>query len=1207
MRHTSRLKTFAWYGVVTLLVTFAVLLSMLRLAIGTVSEYRQHLEDMAGNYLGLPVAIANIDARLAGLKPTVVLDDLSLLEEESREPLAHFSSVMIALNPLSSLRHLRPVIDLSVHGAKIVVGLREDGTLQIQGVSPSQASAKRANSGALGAWLLGQSRLALVDSTLVWRDFATGDEAVFAGVNLELQNLPNRHRLSGYVQLPRELGKELRVALDIRGELLTRKDWEGELYVKAVRVQPAPWLQQFDYKGLRLQDGSVDLDIWTRWQAGLLEGVEGRFDLAGLKFSGSGDSELLQGLAGQVRYEAGEDGWLLQLNRLQLQHGDLPAEPLALQLEQTSDATVLQTSSMPLELLRRYAPYLPQLHKAQRDWLTQASPGGKVSDVRIELAEGGLVRAAADVQDLHFAPWQRFPGISGLSGHFAMDGSAAAFSLDSTDLALAVPRLFRQPLAMQRASGVVQLHKQGPQWRVVGNAMQVANQDIRAAVSFDSWLALGEAPLISLIAQVQDGRAAAVPDYLPAHIMSKGSVSWLDKAFVDGRIASGRVLLHGRLDSFPFRQQQGRFEVQLDAENVTLHYRDGWPELAQVNGEVRFNGPGLVIDARRATVYSSRLSKTRVGIADFKQPVLQVEGEADAPLSDVVRFLQDSPLAQQAAGALDRIQTQGDARIDLALAIPLSKAVAAQSPLRVSGQVGFQGGRIQVADGVAFSEVTGDLQFSEKSFAARAIQARLYEAPAQISVFTEEGNGEQGRVVVAAQGRASSTALQRELGHPLFGRLDGATDWQARLTIPRGGAGGSELAVHSTLEGMAIDLPLPAGKGRRGARALSAEVQLGGDGAGPHHFTYDDVVSVAWRQETTPFRLLGAAANFGSKTVPAQVEPGVIRIGGRLDNFPLREWLRLRQELGATKRNGPQLAIELDMQRLHLAAFADETTGAQLRVADIPPIRFVVNDFAYGDLPLGMVAFRVKPDGKRLVFDTIKVTAPSFAAVANGQWIEGGNSRFALELSSGDFGRMIRELGFASVIRGGKTSVKGQLFWPGSPAAFGIGKLGGEVRVKIENGRMEDVKPGAGKLLGLLSLQALPKRLFLDFSDLSEKGLQFTKIEGDIRFDAGDAFTQNLHLESLPANMLITGRTGLVQRDFDQLIAVVPNVGDTVSVAGALAWGPQVAAVLLVLQKLFQSDIDAATMTRYELTGSWAEPKLTRLDPLKSSAADAGL
>jgi uncharacterized protein YhdP len=356
MRRTSRLKNFIWYSLVTLLVAVAVLVSVVRLTIGAVSEYRQHLEDMAGRYLGKPVAIAQMDARLVGIKPTAVLDDISLLDEETREPLAHFRSIRIALNPLLSLRQLRPVVDLSVYGAHIVIGLRDDGTLQVQGVALSQQSSDSSTGSALGAWLLGQSRLALKESTIVWRDWESGDEAVFVGGNLELQNQQDLHRLSGYVQLPRELGKELRVAVDIHGDLLTRKDWFGEFYVKAVQVQPAYWLQQFDHKGLRLQQGNVDLELWSRWQGGFLEGLEGKFNLADLEFSGVKDPLLLQRLGGKLRYQSGEDGWFLQLQELQLEHEDLPHEPLFVQLEKDDGATIFQASTLPLSLLQRYAP-----------------------------------------------------------------------------------------------------------------------------------------------------------------------------------------------------------------------------------------------------------------------------------------------------------------------------------------------------------------------------------------------------------------------------------------------------------------------------------------------------------------------------------------------------------------------------------------------------------------------------------------------------------------------------------------------------------------------------------------------------------------------------------------------------------------------------------------------------------------------------------
>ncbi len=1210
MRHTSRLKNFIWYSVVTILVTVAILVSVIRLTIGSVSEYRQHLEDMAGRYLGKPVAIAEMDARLVGIKPTVVFDDISLLDERSLEPLAHFSSIRIALNPVSSLRQLRPVIDLSIYGANIVVGLRDDGTLQVQGVTLSQESHDSSAGGALGAWLLGQSRLALKETTLVWRNLDTGDEAVFVGGDLELQNQQNRHRLSGNVQLPKELGKELRLALDIHGDLLTQKDWQGELYVKAVQVRPASWLQQFDYKGLQLKQGGVDLEVWSRWQGGLLEGLEGKFNLADLKFSGAEDPLQLRSIAGKVRYESVEDGWQLQLQQLQLQHEDLPDEQLALQLEKNATGTILQATSLPLALLQRYAPFLPSMDTRLHELIAQTSPSGGLSDVHVELGAGGQIRATAEVEKLQFSPWQRYPGLSGLSGHFAMDGSAAQLVIDSSDLELTWPHLFRRPLLLQSASGMVLLNRRNEQWRITCSDLQLANQDAHAALSFDSLFAPGTPPLVSLEARFGDGRAAAVPAYLPANIMSSASVQWLDKAIVDGRIASGRLLLHGRLDMFPFRQPHGHFEVELDAEDVTLHYQDGWPELTQINGEVLFSGPGMAINARQARIYSSRLRKVRAGIADFRKPVLQVEGEADASLADTLRFIRVSPLTSPEGGGLEQMRTKGDTQIALALAIPLSKAAAARNPLTVIGRAAFNGAELQVTDGVVLSKLTGDLLFTERSFESKSIQGRLYDTPFKFQVFTEQV-GEHRQVVVAGQGSATADALQRELDLPFLERLKGETDWQSRVTIPFGNAGGSKLDLHSSLEGMAIDLPLPAAKSGSESRPLSVTWELGGGEVRTNSLAYGDLVSTTWQQQAVPFKLLGADVTFGPVDEPVLLKPGMIRLNGALEKVQFKEWLQLREELNKDEQGGSLLPFEVKMQRLHLLPSPTpspvEESSEPLLLKDISPINFAVNNFAYGDTKLGKVEFNLRPIDKKLLLDKLNITAQSFSAEASGQWDEGGSTQVNLALSSSDFGRMMRELGFASVISDGKASAKGQLSWPGSPVAFSLGQLGGQVHVKIDEGKIEEVKPGAGKLLGLLSLQALPRRLFLDFSDLSGKGLQFSTLEGDIRFSEGDAFTQNLRLESLPANMLITGRTGLVSRDFDQLIAVVPNVSDTVSVAGGLAWGPQAAAILLVLQKLFQSNIDAATMIRYQLNGSWDEPKLTKLDEGNSSPDDEGL
>jgi len=1215
MRHTSRLKTFIWYTSVTLLVSFAVLVSLVRLTIGSASEFRDRLEQTAGLYLGQPVTIRGMDTRLVGLRPSVVLDDVSLLEKGTRERLAHFEQIALSLDPFSSLSQLQPVVDLSIRGANLVVGLSENGSLRVQGVSLSKQARNEGSGGALGAWFLSQARLALEDSRLVWRDFDSGKELVFSGVNLELQNLQERHRLSGYVKLPAAVGKALRLSLDIRGNLLNQKDWLGELYIKAENLHPAPWLKSFDYKGLSLKQGRVDLEMWSSWQGGLLQGVEGRFDLGDLVFSDGKERQALQQLAGRVRYTVDDDGWRLQLHRLLIQPDKASAEPLNLELERRAGKTVLQATALPLGLVSRYGPYLPQLSKAQRDWLVHASPNGWVRDLHLELTPDRGVRAAADISGLELEPWQRLPGVKGLTGHVGVDWPHAVLVVDSKKMSIALPRLFRHPLQAEQLTGVVRMQKEGEQWRVAGTTLRLTTPDIHANVAFDSWISPAEAPLLSLSAQVADGQVSAVPNYLPVHIMSEGSVNWLDHAFAAGRITDGRVLIHGRLNAFPFRSHEGRFEVALDTDNVTLHYRDQWPELAAVAGEVHFEGAGMAIDADQARVFGARLRNTRVAIVDFRKPVLTVAGEAVASVNDALDFLRASPLSAHATKSLAQMKGDGSTLIGLDLAIPLSSAIAETRPLKVDGKVQFQGNALHVTEGVELSDLRGELSFSENTFKSPVMTANLFGEPTRISVFTKQDNSQGTYTVIAAQGKTTAEALHQAFQWPFLTHLSGQSDWQARLKLARGNNAGSMLTIYSTLEGMAVDLPSPAAKPSETVRPLTVNWQLGGEEPHTHRLNYGNVVDVAWQQESEPFRLRRASVVFGGQaaTLPKQA---VIHIAGVLEQFAPKAWEALYKELMAPGSSSAdeKLPIELAMKRLQLLPEPESGKASQgksagteegLKVSAVPPMRVAVESFSYGDMELGKLSFRVKPQDDRVVFDELALNSDNFSLTGNGQWLEGANTRFDVTLKAGDFGRMLKGLGFASIVSGGKTDVRGTVTWPGQPADFGLDELGGELHVNIEDGVIDEVDPGAGKLLGLLSLEALPRRLFLDFSDLSGKGLQFSSVKGDVRFDGGSAFTQNLHLKSSPANILVTGRTGLVQKDFDQLIAVVPNVSGTVSVAGALAWGPQVAAVLLVLQKLFQSDIDAATMTRYELKGSWDKPELNKLAPLPTPDSPA--
>jgi uncharacterized protein YhdP len=157
----------------------------------------------------------------------------------------------------------------------------------------------------------------------------------------------------------------------------------------------------------------------------------------------------------------------------------------------------------------------------------------------------------------------------------------------------------------------------------------------------------------------------------------------------------------------------------------------------------------------------------------------------------------------------------------------------------------------------------------------------------------------------------------------------------------------------------------------------------------------------------------------------------------------------------------------------------------------------------------------------------------------------------------------------------------------------------GSLDLSIRDGRLMTVDPGVGRVFGLLSLQALPRRLTLDFRDVVDKGFAFDRIGGVFNIARGQAHTQGLHMESPAADVEVTGRVGLVVQDYDQRATVTPHVSSGIPWAAALGGGVGVGvgAALFLVQRLFDNPLDKMVSYQYTLTGSWRHPVVKRVEP----------
>jgi uncharacterized protein YhdP len=164
--------------------------------------------------------------------------------------------------------------------------------------------------------------------------------------------------------------------------------------------------------------------------------------------------------------------------------------------------------------------------------------------------------------------------------------------------------------------------------------------------------------------------------------------------------------------------------------------------------------------------------------------------------------------------------------------------------------------------------------------------------------------------------------------------------------------------------------------------------------------------------------------------------------------------------------------------------------------------------------------------------------------------------------------------------------------WSGGPRGDFLDVLDGNVQVRFEDGQLEEVEPGAGRIFGLMSFLALPRRLSLDFSDVFNKGFGFDSIAGTFRLEDGTAYTCDLSLEGPAADIGIVGRASLTAREYEQVAVVSAEVGATLPIVGAVVGGPPGAAAMLIFSQIFKKPLQEMSQVYYGIEGSWDDPTI---------------
>ncbi len=1252
-----------WFGL-TVLVVLALGLVLTRLLIQKADAYRDFMEHRISQYVEAPVRILKLRARMRGFNPELILKDVRILDSEERQSLLAFEEINVGLDMVRLLTQgeLTPAW-VSVVGANLTIRRQKEGGLTIVGLKSNDDSP---------TWLFEDGYFELLNSDIEWQDLkGDGRKLQFSGVDISIVNTNEQHQIGAAVELPEDLGQKLTVLMDYHGNLFLPDCCTGQLYIEGVGIRLANLFAGQTLMSYQIGDGTGSFQLWSDWEDSRVQTVSGQLKLRQpvLRIANEiGTNPVsLEHLEGWFRWRKHLEGWRLDANKLEVwfKGNRWPSSRLAVETAYGSEGEIetlnATASYLGIEDLIGLLSSSDILSDRQQADLTQISPNGEIRDFSVRYVNSAsgakVVGVCGDFNRIELDSWDDFPGLKNLNGFVCTDSTHGVLGLKSKEAEVYLPTLFRQPLALEFLSGEINWEHSGDNWKIGSENIQIVTREVDAFTRFELSLD-GDNVSPHLDVQVAfDGKNAEnVPLYLPVTTMDEDVVDWLDHAFMAGRVKNGQFLFHGPVQAFPFDHDEGVFQCRFDVSDAILVYHEDWPELTELEGDVRFNNRMIVINAGSGKMSGATIDNAVVTIPDMVDgDILTVLGSAHGDVEQSMDFLSRSPLRNRIDPLLRVAEFKGKNRINLELEIPLDDG---DLEAKVKGVAELSDALIHLdAIDLTATAIDGHLSFTEDELAIEDINGVMLDGPVYISLATQDRHFD-----LQIDGVASIKALKQQFPYSFWNDMVGRADYRMSIKIPKLDKDGplyTDISLISNLQGIEISLPEPLGKSESAKKDFRLDVALAQAEKTPIRLRYADIARadlVFSEPESEKFEFERGSVSIGGNSPETGNLPG-LNLSVQLDELKLEPWWLFYTSKSQDQDSSPDVlnSIQLETGRLKwgdqdfgpISLHADKQEAAWLAniksryvtgqatipstwtddalltmnfesikipeinawssateehsffdPAKLPKLALKSKHLVWKDIDLGNVEFRTQRHPHGLNIDYFVFESDNHLVSLSGRWIRKdlkNATEIQGQLDARDLGLFLSQLKISEDIKESTAEIGFNLRWNGSPHQFSLDKLSGKVTLDFGEGRLLGVEPGLGRAFGVFNLDTWRRRLAFDFSDLYAEGMAYDKVKGEFVIDNGNAHTEDLFIDAVAARIYGSGRIGLNAKDFDQLITVVPKSTASLPIAGTIAGGPAVGAAIYVAQKLIGDDVDSIASTQYSMTGQWDDPKIVRL------------
>jgi uncharacterized protein (TIGR02099 family) len=1240
-------RIVGWALLIAYFLFAAILLALRYWVLPKVAEYRSDVEQYASKVLGTRITIGTIEAGWQGLRPELLLANVTVFDRDGREALT-LPSVEATLAWISVLIASPRFYSLAFERPRLEIRRDKAGRFYVAGI---ELHAGQAGDAGIAKWVLSQREIVIRDASVSWDDKQRGAPLLeLPGFNFVLRNGFLGHRFAFKAKPSAELAS----ALDVRGDLDALEVGDpgacvGQVYAELEYTDLVAWRRWIDYP-FDIRSGQGGVRLWLNLRG--RTSTELTADVALSKVAGrvAKDTPLLEldylrGRLGASQRDG--KGFEVFGRKLTLRTGTgIVVPPADFRVGWTlADGAVpsggeIDADGIELTPLARLAEYLP-FPQATRARLAATDPRGSVHSLKAAWTgdaedpqhysvRGDFARLAARAHD-------RIPGFAGLTGRFEANEKGGNVVLGSERVAIDLPGVVADsPLQFDSLAAQIRWKFAPDRFDLAFDTLSFANSDIAGTLFGSFARGQGGAGVIDLTGNFFRADGRTIYRYIP--LLPGPVVEYLKASIRRGHSNDVSLRLKGELAKFPFDVPgSGIFQIVAKVTDADFRYAEGWPQASDLSGDLIFEGKSMRILASKGAVLDVRASSVRASIPDLFHGDVRVgvEVHAEDKTSDFLRFIAESPVTKALDGITESMSAAGAGRLALQLDVPIRNP----ETFKLAGEFQLVENEIKTdSDAPPFSHLNGRLEFTESGITARTLSAQFLGGPATISVATRA----DGTIAVNAHGTASAAQIPRFWGsEPLLRRVSGAAAWQATLTGARGRP--TTLIVQSQLTGVAADLPPPLRKTAIEPRPLRVERVVS-----PGPLRTDTIkVTLDRTVDAVIQRRREGAGYVVSRGVISLNQPAVLpdREGLSLTgSLPYVDVDRWREVLGGGDGTGSPLSSALDLKiaaldvggrRLNDVALRAGTSGSvwianvsakelageiawrpegrgrivarlkhfslpeatpgkteeaparDLPALDIIADNLIVNDKNFGRLELVAVNQALDWNIEKLVLTGPESTLKVTGGVWQGRALRPSVNLKNISLEVTDIGKYLDRMGYPRTVQRGTAELTGNLSWAGNPQSIDYSTLSGRLDFKAYKGQFLKAEPGAARLIGVLSMQSW---LTLDFRDLFGRGFAFDLVSCSADIVNGTMTTKNFRMRGPSAQVSMEGQVDLVHETQDLHARVEPSVGNSISSIVAVIVNPIWGLGAFILDKILKNPLGQVLAFEYRVTGTWEKP-----------------